>query len=198
MFRWTLPPGVEPLVRVLGAIQDAVSLIPSSSEPVSGDSNRRAQVLGKAAAFKAAAVSGALAMPPGPAGFLTIIPDLFLIWKIQGQMVSDVAAAYGKSAFLTREGMVHCLFKHAAAQAVRGIIVRSGERLLIQRASSELFERALERVGLSISERLASKALSRWVPILGAVGVGAYAYYDTTQIAKTAIETFESDMAIAA
>jgi hypothetical protein len=198
MFRWTLVRSVDPLARILEALKDAVSMIPSSSEPASGDSRGRAQVLGKAAALKAAAVSGTLAMPPGPAGLLTIIPDLFFIWKIQGQLVSDVAAAYGKTAFLTREGMVHCLFKHAAAQALRGIVVQSGERLLIRRASSELFERALGRVGVGISERLASRALSRWLPVLGAVGVGAYAYYDTTQIAKTAIEAFESDLAIAA
>jgi hypothetical protein len=112
-------------------------------------------------------------------------------------MVSDVAATYGKTAFLTREGMIHCLFKHAAAQAVRGIVVHSGERLLIRRASSELFERALERVGITVSERLASKALSRWLPVIGAVGVGAYAFYDTREIARTAIETFSSEMAIA-
>jgi len=186
----------EPFARLLDALQDALSTIPSSSERASRDSRGRAKVLGNAAAFKAAAVSGALAIPPGPAGLLTLVPDLFLIWKIQGQMVSDVAAAYGKTAFLTREGLIHCLFKHAAAQAVRGMVVRSGERLLIRRASSELFERALERVGVSVSERLASKALSRWVPVLGAVGVGAYAYYDTTRIARTAIETFTSDVAV--
>src|SRR4029077_14445615 len=125
-------------------------------EGASDDSRGRAKALGKAAALKAAAVSGSLAIPPGPAGLLTLVPDLFLIWKIQGQMVSDVAAAYGKTAFLTREGLMHCLFKHAAAQAVRGIVVQGGERLLIRKASSELFERALERVGVSVSERLAS------------------------------------------
>jgi hypothetical protein len=188
---------LEPLARILGALQDAVSTIPTSSESASSDSRGRAIALGKAAVFKAAAVSGALAIPPGPAGLLTLVPDLYLIWKIQGQMVSDVAATYGKTAFLTREGMIHCLFKHAAAQAVRGIVVQSGERLLIRRASSELFERALERVGVTVSERLASKALSRWLPVIGAVGVGAYAFYDTREIARTAIETFASDMAIA-
>jgi hypothetical protein len=189
---------LEPFARILSALQDSFSAIPSSSEPVSPDPIGRAHIIGRAASFKAAAISGTLAIPPGPAGLVTIVPDLLLIWKIQGQMVSDLAATYGKTAFLTREGMIHCLFKHAAAQALRGIVVRSGERVLIHRASSELFERALQRVGVSISERLASKALSRWLPVLGAVGVGAFAYYDTTQIAKTAMETFESDLAVAA
>jgi hypothetical protein len=30
------------------------------------------------------------------------------------------------------------------------------------------------------------------VPVLGALGVGGYAYYDTTQVAASAIQLFES------
>lgn len=38
------------------------------------------------------------------------------------------------------------------------------------------------------------KAVSRWVPLIGAVGMSAYAYYDTNQVAATAIELFSSDL----
>jgi hypothetical protein len=31
------------------------------------------------------------------------------------------------------------------------------------------------------------------LPVVGAVGVGAYAYYDTTRVAVTAIRLFEQD-----
>jgi hypothetical protein len=34
------------------------------------------------------------------------------------------------------------------------------------------------------------------VPLLGAVTVGAYAYFDTAQVAKTAIDLFERDIVI--
>jgi hypothetical protein len=85
----------------------------------------------------------------------------------------------------------------SSSTPVRGIVVRSGERLLIRRTSSVLFETALKRAGVTVSERLASKALSRWLPVLGALGVGAYAFYDTREIARTAIQTFASDMVIA-
>ena len=111
-------------------------------------------------------------------------------------MVADVAAAYGKTALLTPEGLLHCLFKHAAAQAVRGMIVRAGERVLIRRASSELLARTLERVGMSLSQRIASRAAARWLPVIGALGVGAYAYHDTAEISRTAMTMFESDVTI--
>jgi hypothetical protein len=41
-------------------------------------------------------------------------------------------------------------------------------------------------VGVSISQRLAGNAASRWIPLAGAAAVGAYAYWDTMQVAKTA------------
>jgi hypothetical protein len=34
------------------------------------------------------------------------------------------------------------------------------------------------------------------VPLVGAVSVGAYAYFDTNQVAKTAIELFSKDIVI--
>jgi uncharacterized protein (DUF697 family) len=123
-------------------------------------------------------------------GLLTLLPDLFMIWKIQSQMVADIAAVYGKTAMLNREHLVFCLFKHAAGQAVRDLVVRAGQRFLIRRAPLGLLEKVLERVGLSVAQRLAGRTLVRLLPFIGAVGVGAYAYYDTASVARTAIEFF--------
>ena len=182
--------------RIVGALHEAFSTVPTSNEPKAADPVARAKVIGKSASMKAAAISSALALPPGPAGMLTIIPDLLLIWKLQGQMVADVASAYGKTVVLTREGMLYCLFKHAGAQVVRNMVVREGSRLLIRRATPEILTKTLERVGVSLSSRLAGQAATRWLPVAGAVGVGAFAYYDTNRISKTAQQTFASDIAV--
>jgi hypothetical protein len=191
-----LPAGAETLARILRALRDAVTSVPSSSEHPAPDRPAQAERLSRSASLRAAAVSGALSVPPGPAGLLTILPDVLLVWKIQAQLVSDLAAAYGKSVLLTPEGLLHCLFRHAAAQAVRGMVVQAARGILVRRASAEAFDAALRRVGVSVAERVAGRALSRWVPVLGAVGVGAYAYYDTRQIAKSAVAVFESDLAV--
>jgi hypothetical protein len=179
---------------VLRALYDAVSRFAPSDAEASTDPGRRAQQLAKAASLKAAAFSGTLALPSGPAGLLTIIPDLMMVWRLQGRMVADIAAVYGKTAVLTREGMLHCLFKHAAAHALAGIVVRTGGGLLIRRASGGLLRSALGKVGLAISERLASRSVTRWLPVVGAAGAGAYAYYDTSRVARTAIEVFASEV----
>jgi hypothetical protein len=177
-------------------LHQIIEYIPFSSEPTATDPKSKARKLGSLAAMKAAAFSGALSMPPGPLGLLTLIPDLLGIWRIQAQLVADIAAVYGKTTWLTKEGLLYCLFRHGAAQALKDIAVRSGQRLLIRQATLRTLESVLAKIGVRLSQRLAAKAITRWLPIIGAVGVGAYAYYDTGEVAKTAIETFESELKV--
>jgi hypothetical protein len=47
---------------------------------------------------------------------------------------------------------------------------------------------------VKIGQRAAGKGLARWLPVVGALGVGAYAYYDTGQVAATAIELFSGEV----
>lgn len=101
----------KPLNKLYKALERLISNIPTTDENASKDAHARAHSIVNAAAAKAAFVSGGLALPPGPLGFATIIPDLIAIWKIQAQMVADIAGAFGKTACLTREQMLYCLFK---------------------------------------------------------------------------------------
>jgi hypothetical protein len=87
------------------------------------------------------------------------------------------------------------MFKHGAAHVVRDIAIRSGQRLLIRRVTLQATDTLLRKLGIRLTERLATRAVTRWLPIIGAIGVGAYAFYDTGEVAKTAIRTFESELA---
>ncbi len=112
-------------------------------------------------------------------------------------MVADIAATYGKTATLSQEQVLYCLFRHTAAQALRDIVVRVGERFLVKRTSLAAIQNIAQKIGVKVTKTALGKGLSRFMPIVGALGVGAYAYYDTTQVAKTAIELFSSDIQIA-
>jgi hypothetical protein len=178
------------------AILDFVSQVPPGRVAASGDATARAQVIADAAAHRAGLTAGSLALPPGPLGWLTVLPELVAVWKIQAQMVSDIAAAHGKHAVLGREQMLYCLFRHTAAQAFRDVVVRAGDRLLFRRATMKGLEYLTQRIGISVSQRALGKGLSRWLPLLGAIGVGWYARYDTHQVAKTAMTMFAGDVEI--
>lgn len=179
--------------RITQAILDFVSHVPETHIHSSADPAAAAQRLSRRAAQRAALAASSLALPPGPLGWLTLLPELIAIWKIQGQLVSDIAAAYDRHANLGREQMMWCLFRHTAAQAFRDLVVRLGDRLIFRRMSQSVAQRVARQVGVKLTQRTVGKGISRWLPVVGALGVGAYAYYDTIQVAGTAIELFAGE-----
>jgi hypothetical protein len=182
--------------QLTGALLELVLHVPESSEPTLEQPARRAHALSRTAARTASLISGSLSLPPGVLGWLTIVPELIGIWKLQAQMVSDIAAVYGKRKTLGREQMLYCLFKHVSAQLFRDVVVRVGERVVIQQTSLKFIQNLARSIGVQVSKTVISKGASRFVPLLGAVTVGAYAYLDTMQVAKTAIDLFERDIVI--
>jgi len=181
-------------MKIGDAVLDLISSVPDTAEHPSSAPRNRANAIRRVASAKALAAAGGLALPPGPWGWLTILPELGAVWRIQAQMVADIAAVYGRSATLTREQIAYCLFRHTAAQAVREIVAQVGERFLVQKASVRALQAIARQVGIDVSQRSMSRVVSRWVPIIGAAGVGAYAYYDTSKVARTAIEFFGADI----
>jgi uncharacterized protein (DUF697 family) len=171
---------------------DIAGHVPHSAQSSALQPLQAARTLTQTAANKAAMVSGSLALAPGPFGLLTVLPDLVAVWRIQSQMVSDIAAVYGQSATLTTEHMLYCLFKHSAAQAVRDLAVRAGERWVIRQASGAVLQTIVKRLGTGLSQKVVGSSAARFVPLLGAVGVGGYAFYDTRQVAASAIALFEA------
>ena len=189
-------PAGTPANRIGDAILGFIGRVPKSREHRRADPAIEARRVSRVAARKAAMMAGGLALPPGPLGWLTVLPELLTVWKVQSQMVADIAAVYGSNARMTREQMLYCLFRHTAAQAVRDMVVRMGERIIVRRATSSAFQAAARRVGVSLTKHVFGSGVSRWLPVVGAVGVGAYAYWDTLKVAKTAVEMFGSGFEI--
>mgnify|MGYP001548844727 FL=1 len=187
----------QPLsARIGDAIVELLGHLPLTDETPSMTPEARALAIVEAASRKAAVVAGSLALPPGAWGWLTVVPELYAIWKIQAQMVADIAGAYGRRWQLTREQMLFCLFRHTAAQAFRDIAVQVGERWLIRAAGSASVRAIARKVGVRMTERGIGSGIARWLPVVGAMGVGAYAWYDTRHVARTAIALFAMESAV--
>jgi hypothetical protein len=183
----TLPATVEePRRDVGGTIERVISHVPPPRTHEVEEPAKEAAAIAKRAAKQAAALSGSLALPPGPFGMLTVLPDLYVIWKTQRQMVADIFGLYGRSAELTRVHMLYCLFRHAASHVLRDVAVRTGQRVIVQQLTSGALQGILRTVGVTVTRRVVGTAASRWVPLAGAAAVGAYAYWDTLQVARTA------------
>lgn len=180
--------------RISAALMDLISKTPASKLSPSPTPAEKAKALAAAAAKKSAAVSGALALPAGPAGVLTLLPDLIVVWRLQQQMVADIAAVYGRTGFLTPQIMTYCMFRHSSSSLVQDLVARAGGRSLIRRASATLIKSVLKRIGLRITRLVLGKSVARLIPLVGAAAVAGYAYQDTIKVAATAIELFSRDL----
>jgi hypothetical protein len=172
--------------EVSGLIERVIADVPMPRVEAASDPAQVADSIARDAARNAALVSASLALPPGPLGMLTVLPDLFIIWKIQRQLVADIFALHGRTVELTRTHMLYCLFRHMASQVLRDVVVRAGERAIVQGVSSHALKSILGSLGVTVTRRIASTSASRWVPLAGAAAVGAYAYWDTLQVGRTA------------
>ena len=171
---------------------ELITDIPESLYTPAEDSDEKINKIIRQASLKAAAVSATLSVPAGFTGVLTSVPDIAAIWRIQAQLVSDIAASYGKFAQLSREAMVWCLFRHSAAQLLRDIAVRTGSRIVVQKVSFAALEALLRKIGLKVSTKFLGRIALRAIPAIGAVGNGAYSFYDTTEVGKTAAAYFKA------
>ena len=172
------------------SILDSVGDVPPSSRKKSKEALKESRAAITKASAKASLTAGAFAVPLGPIGWLTILPEMVTVWKIQAQLVADIAALHGQKIVLTREQMLYCLFRHTAAQAVRDLAVRAGERLIVQQVTNQVLKKVVEAIGVKITRRVMGKGLTRWLPVIGVVGVAGYAYYDTAQVGSTALDMF--------
>jgi hypothetical protein len=66
--------------------------------------------------------------------------------------------------------MLYCLFRHAANHLTRDFVVRAGERFVSANCQAALCA-ALTSVGISVTQRVAGTATSRWLPVVGAAAV---------------------------
>jgi hypothetical protein len=179
--------------RVGDAVRSFVAVIPVSSEPAASVPGARSAELCEIAARTTAKISGLAAMAPGPLGLLTVLPDIMAMWRIQSQLVADIAAVYGKTGNLSKEHMLWCVFKHSAAHTFRDVAYRVAERLLIQPLSMHALRKLTQIIGVKLSQRTAAEAVARFLPLVGAAVIAGYAYYDTKKVGAAAIDIFSRE-----
>ena len=161
-----------------------------------GDPSEIIESLIQSAALKSAAVSATLSLPPGPFGWLTVIPELFFIYRIQGHLIKDVATLYGRDAKLTKELMLYCMFKHGGSHLFRRVVEEASARVIIRPSTIGFFEMILTKIGIRVSKKFIQGGLIRWIPLIGAALTGSFAYLDTRNVGKTANEMLAKEIIV--
>ncbi len=148
------------------------------------------------ASIKSAAISATLSLPPGPLGWISVLPELFLIFRIQGHLIKDIAALYGKDVKLTKELLLYCMFKHGSAHIFRRMIEETSARVIIRPSTLQLVEKIVKTIGMKISRKILKGNLLKWVPLIGATITGGFAYLDTRTVGKTTKELFSKEFLV--
>ncbi len=172
-----------------------IGQVPQTEEVRHRNPRSRARQIGRQAARRAALSAGTLALPPGPLGWLTLLPEMRTVWGQQTQMVADIAGSYGRHADLTPELMLYCLFRHLAPSAFRRVVHHDGGVTIVRRATPGLLRAIVVKIATRISLRLLGRGATRWLPIVGAIGVGGFSWFDTGRVADTARELFSQPLA---
>ncbi len=170
---------------LLSAIFRTLVEIPDSHQPEAVDPDVASDKIIRRSCKKAGLLSAALSLPTGPLGLITLMPDLTGVWRIQSQMVSDIASAYGERRRLDREQMLFFLFRHSVSHLVGDIIAKSGERYIVQALSEKAFGNIIEKLALRLGSSMTLRATKIVFPLIGSAFLGVYSYRDTLQVGAT-------------
>ncbi len=176
------------------ALTDFVASIPESKLSKARDPIVESEILIAKASWKSATVSGGLALVPGPYGMATVVPDMIAVWKVQGQLIADIAAVYGKTEHLNQETLLYCLFKNTESALFKDIFVRVGEKFLVKRMTLQYMEELLVELGFRVTQKVVGKALGRWILFIGAAAVAWYTKRETRQAGEAAKEFFSVEI----
>lgn len=177
---------------LLSAIFRILVEIPDSNQPQAVDPDLASDEIIRRSCKKAGLLSAGLSLPTGPLGLITLMPDLTGVWRIQSQMVSDIAAAYGERKRLDREQMLFFLFRHSVSRLVGDVVARSGERYVVRKLSEETFANLVEKIAVRIGSNLTLRATKIVFPLIGAAFLGVYSYRDTLRVGATTKRFFSS------
>ena len=91
--------------------------------------------------------------------------------------------------------MLYCLFHHLSPKAFERVVRHDGGVYIVRRATPQLLRAIVVKIATRISLRLLGRGASRWLPIVGAAGVGGFSWFDTGRVAATARELFSQPLA---
>ncbi|MEM7181671.1 MAG: hypothetical protein AAF518_12205 [Spirochaetota bacterium] len=152
--------------------------------------------LTKKAAWKLSFISAGLALPPGYAAYATVLPEILLLYRVQGHLVKDIAALYGKEQQVTQELLLYCLFQKSQKYFLKNIVKEFSTRTIIRPMTFHAVESLVFRISERIANRYLRHSVSKFIPFSGLVLSSGKTYVDTLAIGKRSQEIFSKEIFI--
>lgn len=140
-----------------------------------------------------ASISAGAGLVPGPWGMAAAIPEIILVIRNQIKMVYEIGVANGQEKVLKPEVLMY-IVSSALGQAGAAFATVRGTQLIVKRASLQVAQQFIKKLGGTITQKLIKSMASKWLPIVGAVAMGIWSKISTNSIGKKANEIFQNQI----
>ncbi|MDZ7849212.1 MAG: hypothetical protein U5L96_22215 [Owenweeksia sp.] len=145
-------------------------------------------------ALQTSSISAALAIPGGVTGLVTVLPEVASIWRLQAQLISNIAALHGKNSLVTREQMLWCMFRQMGYGVLKEYVIQQGGVYVVKKMQGQALDIFLHKIGLSLATRQGSRLAGKIIPVVGSVSAGALSYYDTRKVGQNALQLYSKEI----
>lgn len=136
----------------------------------------------------------AAALPPGPIGWATILPELIAVTKIQMNLIYSIAAHHGKQGKLNSTLIVLIFANEAGLTVGRQLVKKAGTKVIVRALGSKAIRPIAQKIAARIGARITQRVVGRWIPFVLAPLFGAFSKSMTTKIGREADKLLGQDI----
>lgn len=140
-----------------------------------------------------AMIAGAAGLVPGPWGMLAAVPEIIAVIRNQSKMIFDLCVALGKHQHIRAELVIGVLMSSMGSGGTSLIAVQGG-KLLVKRASLRVMQKVIAMLGGKVTQQLLKSMVGKWLPVVGAAAMAAWARYSTKKLGEKAVELLKHDI----
>lgn len=140
-----------------------------------------------------AMIAGAAGLVPGPWGMLAAAPEIIAVIRNQTTMIFDLCIAFGQHRHVRPELVIGILMSSMGSGGTSLIAVQGG-KLLVKRASLRVMQKVVAMLGGKVTQQLLKSMVGKWLPVVGAAAMAAWARYTTKKLGEQASELLTKEI----
>ncbi|MBK8696943.1 MAG: TerB family tellurite resistance protein, partial [Deltaproteobacteria bacterium] len=120
-------------------------------------------------------------------------PEIVAVIGNQTKMIFDLGVAHGQHRFLRSELVIGILMSSMGSGGGSLLAVQGG-KLLVRRASLRVMQKVIAMLGGKVTQQLLKSMVGKWLPVVGAAAMAAWARYTTKKLGEHACEMLSKEI----
>jgi uncharacterized protein (DUF697 family) len=154
------------------------------------------QMMTRKASRAAFLISTGAAIPTGPIGLATIVPEVVAVTKLQIDLIYKIAKFYKQETKMNKTIILAVLGAALGVVLKHALINKVGSRIIVKSLGAESAKRITREIGEKFGARLLRKGLGRWIPIILAPFFGYFSLSMTRKVGREADLLFSHELEV--